>query len=741
VLVRFLGKETIVSLFTYVGKFHIEDGESRMENIFLESLFFVVTSMGYALFGTVLLILLDNLFAYSRELKKISLFCLILLILLSTSIQLEYADSVIMSAAPILLILMPLDKRNLYSALVAYLVGTWLSGGYMLTAVLFSVVNLTIDVLMKQRLLKIYVGFCTLLPILFSEAVLEQQQLAYDGRALWSVAIVVTVVMILSGLAMFMSRKGTRLIYFREYLELFFQMFNEMYTFYYSGKADRVYFSKKMTHFLGLEERTYTWKDWQLFLEEAVVNDKRSQQLDVHTGFFLIPGVGDVRHIRFEQHAIFRQDYFGFVRDDTRHISKQDILYVHTQKDTLTNFPKSTVFAEHFLEKVKEQHTQAKQDFLLFFLEIDLRTAGYSVYDSELEVKFHKAIFDAVRDRFSDLEVFSIVFGEYILVLPYEREQSGELLKTELIQLLNARIEMDGMMISSFNRMGFRDTYTYEIQTYEDAQEILKQLLYCRSVLKKESLLYYYQFKDYEYKEYIKKQRRVRFLSTIIQHEKIYAVYQPIMDTDTGKPMFFEVLTRVDHDAYKNTGTFFEDIQEFSLTRETDRIIFKRLRDALEKRTIPAYHYSVNISSDTMFDDNIAWIADFLYTNGFYLYLELSERSRRSIKYVEEREYFAKKHHAVLVADDYGTESSNIELLYDFNFNCVKIPRKFIVAIDKDQKQKLFVSAINQYCEQFGLGCIAEGVETEAEKQALHELGMHLMQGYVFGQPASEVNL
>ena len=712
-----------------------------MENIVLESLFFVVTSMGFTLFVTALLMLLDNFFAYSQVLKRVATVFLILFVFLSTTFRLEHDGYIIMSAAPLLLVMLPLDRKNLYPAHLAYLVGTWMSGGYMLTAVLFSVVNLAIDALMKQRLLKIYVGFCTMLPILFSEAILEQQRLAYDGRSLWTVAVVMTIFLILAGLALFMSRKGTRLIYVREYLDLFFQMFNEMYTFYYNGKIDRVYLSKRLSLFLGLGEGPYTLEEWNLFLDEAIVNDKRPQQADVRTGFFLVPGVGDVRHIRFEQHAIFKQDYFGFVRDDTRRISKEDILYLHTQKDTLTNLPKSTVFAERFLEKVKEQHAQAKQDFLLIFLEIDLRTAGYSVYDIELEAKFHKTILDAVRVRFPDLEIFSIVFGEYILVLPYEREQSGERLKIEIVQLLNARIEMDGTMISSFNRMGFRDTYTYEIQTYDDAQEILKQLLYCRSVLKKESQLHHYQFKDYEYKEYIKKQRRVRFLSTIIQHEKIYAVYQPIMDTDTGKPIFFEVLTRVDHDAYKNTGTFFEDIQEFSLTRETDRIIFKRLRDALEKRTIPAYHYSVNISSDTLFDDNIAWVADFLYANGFCLYLELVERSRHSIKYVEEREYFAKKHHAVLVADDYGTESSNIELLYDFNFNCVKIPRKFIVAIDNDQKQKLFVNAIHHYCEQFGLGCIAEGVETEAEKQALHELGIHLMQGYVFGQPISEVNL
>lgn len=178
------------------------------------------------------------------------------------------------------------------------------------------------------------------------------------------------------------------------------------------------------------------------------------------------------------------------------------------------------------------------------FLQIDIRTAGYSVYDIELEAKFHKKILDEVRLRFEDLEIFSIVFGEYILMLPYNREASGENIKSEIAHLLNARIDMDGMMVNSFNKLGYRDTHTYEIQNYDDAQEILKQLLYCRSVLKKESMLNHYQFKDYEYKEYIKKQRRVRFLTTIIQHEKINAVYQPVMDIDEGKPIFFEVLTR-----------------------------------------------------------------------------------------------------------------------------------------------------------------------------------------------------
>lgn len=62
-----------------------------------ESLFFVVTSMGFTLFVTALLILLDNLFAYSETVKWVGTICLALLVLLSTTFRLEHDGYIIMS--------------------------------------------------------------------------------------------------------------------------------------------------------------------------------------------------------------------------------------------------------------------------------------------------------------------------------------------------------------------------------------------------------------------------------------------------------------------------------------------------------------------------------------------------------------------------------------------------------------------------------------------------------------------
>ena len=142
--------------------------------------------------------------------------------------------------------------------------------------------------------------------------------------------------------------------YYQEYWKLFEEMFHDIYFFYYSSKKERVYFSKKLADFLGVNSQLSTLDAWNQFFEKSIVYDKDSLESSILSGFFLIPGVGDVRHIRFSKHHLSNRNQLGFIRNDTQHISKEDILYLHTQLDTLTNLPKITLFAERFLERTKE---------------------------------------------------------------------------------------------------------------------------------------------------------------------------------------------------------------------------------------------------------------------------------------------------------------------------------------------------------------------------------------------------
>jgi EAL domain-containing protein (putative c-di-GMP-specific phosphodiesterase class I) len=56
--------------------------------------------------------------------------------------------------------------------------------------------------------------------------------------------------------------------------------------------------------------------------------------------------------------------------------------------------------------------------------------------------------------------------------------------------------------------------------------------------------------------------------------------------------------------------------------------------------------------------------------------------------------------------------------------------------VHQDPTRRRLVQAITDLCTDFGTQAVAEGVETEDERDALREIGCDLMQGYLFGKPA-----
>jgi EAL domain-containing protein (putative c-di-GMP-specific phosphodiesterase class I) len=59
----------------------------------------------------------------------------------------------------------------------------------------------------------------------------------------------------------------------------------------------------------------------------------------------------------------------------------------------------------------------------------------------------------------------------------------------------------------------------------------------------------------------------------------------------------------------------------------------------------------------------------------------------------------------------------------------------FVVNIDREQTARAIVKSIVDLCDNLGLTCVIEGVETEAQAEALRELGASVMQGHLFGRP------
>jgi diguanylate cyclase (GGDEF)-like protein len=88
-----------------------------------------------------------------------------------------------------------------------------------------------------------------------------------------------------------------------------------------------------------------------------------------------------------------------------------------------------------------------------------------------------------------------------------------------------------------------------------------------------------------------------------------------------------------------------------------------------------------------------------------------------------------------IVLDDFGTGYSSLALLHRFRVDKIKIDRSFVSDVDKSREVKGLVSAIVKLARSFNLGVIAEGVETETQRQQLLIAGCTEFQGFLTGRP------
>jgi diguanylate cyclase (GGDEF)-like protein/PAS domain S-box-containing protein len=245
-------------------------------------------------------------------------------------------------------------------------------------------------------------------------------------------------------------------------------------------------------------------------------------------------------------------------------------------------------------------------------------------------------------------------------------------------------------------------------------------------------------------------------------------VYQPIVALSTGQLAGFEALIRWPHPEW---GMMQPD-QFISLAEETGQIIpigawvlsratadILRCRQAAAMparprdpavRAIPLdpnrparradLYVSVNVSArqfaDPSFADTVRQVIAASGLESQALMLELTEsallrRDERLQTDLAELKSIGVK----LAIDDFGTGYSSLSYLRDLPIDVVKMDRSFVEGIaDSDQRLAL-AEGIVHIATTLSLEVVAEGIETEVQRDLLASMGCHYGQGFLLAMP------
>lgn len=175
------------------------------------------------------------------------------------------------------------------------------------------------------------------------------------------------------------------------------------------------------------------------------------------------------------------------------------------------------------------------------------------------------------------------------------------------------------------------------------------------------------------------------------------------------------------------------DLTQWALRRAVADV--RRIRAAVD----PAFRISVNIAPELLAAMNaVAAIRtlESLEAPPESLTMELTEASFIEMNEEVRKVLQAMRARGVKVAvDDFGTGYSSLDRLESLPVDILKIDRAFIRRLDGGASRSAGVlRAVVQLGRVLGLEMVAEGVETEAQRATLAELGCPTIQGYLFSK-------
>ena len=410
--------------------------------------------------------------------------------------------------------------------------------------------------------------------------------------------------------------------------------------------------------------------------------------------------------------------------------------------DSLTSLPNRVLFHDRLTQGI-EKAKRNNENLALFFIDLDRfkqinDSLGHQVGDEVLKIVSYR-----LQNLIRKGDTLSRLGGdEFTIILDHLKDPNdAALLADKILKSLEEPIEIKQHKLYLSTSIGISIYPKDDVE----ASNLLKDADAAMYKAKDEGRNNF-QFYSAEMTEMaFKKVMLQGSLRQAIDKEEFVVFYQPQVDAKREKIIGLEALVRWNH---PNEGLispfhFIAAAEETGLVVEIDQLVMKSAMKQValwHEKGIFHGTLSLNLAAKQLANpDCITILQQRLEEYSFkasWLELEVTEsdimqRPEEAIKKLEKIHSLGIK----VSIDDFGTGYSSLSYLKRFPIDKLKIDQSFVRDIPEDEDDSAIVKAVIALGNSLGLSLIAEGVETEEQKEFLLENSCVNIQGYLYAKP------
>ncbi|WP_411824284.1 EAL domain-containing protein [Leptospira sp. 'Mane'] len=424
-----------------------------------------------------------------------------------------------------------------------------------------------------------------------------------------------------------------------------------------------------------------------------------------------------------------------------RKLAEERITYL-AYYDSLTGLSNRTLFIDHASQALKN-HKSTETLIAFYFFDIDNfkfinDSLGHAKGDMLLQM-----VAARLKRIMTEVDTVARFGGDEFAILKVDILNKGEASEfaARVLEILSQPFHVTGRDLYTTISMGIALSPNDGITT----QELLKN---ADMAMYKAKELGRNNFRFYTNELILRSEKRLYIENSLrkaLQNNELSLFFQPQISMKTNRVCGAEALIRWKHPERGWVPPIeFIPVAEDSgmIERIGDWVLEEacRLKKSWHEDNINGFNLSINVSGKQLKKNNWAHkvqaTIEHFKINANEIELELTESSimENPEKSIEAFRYLSDLGVKVSI-DDFGTGYSSLSYLKKIDADILKIDRSFVIDLEKNEDDQAICRAIINMAVSLGMEVIAEGVETEVQRNLLKNFGCHIIQGYFYSKP------